>query len=103
MAAREPDADTVKADMEQIRTDMATLKEHLMAMGKGRLARARNEGEAALEDIRADLEGLAQDLQRDGRQAVAGLERSVREQPLLSLLAAFGIGMLISQFFGRGR
>jgi len=51
--------------------------------------------------LETELEGLACKVKGSGRDAVSRLEHEVGERPLTSLAIAFGVGLLVSQFFRR--
>ena len=54
-----------------------------------------------VEELGADLERAADALRRQGQASIAQVEDTIKERPLLSLLAAFGAGVLIARLLGR--
>ncbi|MCB1970578.1 MAG: DUF883 family protein [Geminicoccaceae bacterium] len=97
------DTASIRADIDQIREEFMSLKDHLQSLGKRQAARGRAAGKAKLDELGDELEALLDDAREQGSATVSDLERQIRDRPLMSLFVAFGIGMLISQFIGRGR
>ncbi|MDF1586162.1 hypothetical protein [Marinimicrococcus flavescens] len=94
-------ADRLKASYEQLRRDVDQLRQELLAAGGERGAAARTAVERRLEAMRHELEGLPAELREKGQATAARVEAVVRERPVTSLLAAFGIGMLIAHLLER--
>ena len=90
------DMDTLKQDFEQLRENFQTLRGHLGKVGESRLSEAGAKGREHIDEIETMMKSLAQDLRVRGELGVAKVEDTIRERPMTSLLAAFGIGMLIS-------
>ena len=91
----------LKEDLARLRADIQALKEHLASLGDRKATEAREAATARLETLRAELDRLAEELGTRGREARRTLEEKVREQPLASLLAAFGLGFLLSRLLER--
>ncbi len=88
-------------DLARLREDLRRMSEHLGEEGAARLGQAKAAVEARLQQLEEALEELRRQARERGQRAAAGLEETVREQPLLALLAAFGLGMVIGRLFGR--
>lgn len=106
MAARDNDAKTadagrLEADIEQLKADLQSLNESLRDLGRDSLAAARSEGAARLETLRQEADDLTRKLKAKGQNQFEALEAQVRERPLLTLLAAFGLGLIISRLLDR--
>jgi ElaB/YqjD/DUF883 family membrane-anchored ribosome-binding protein len=54
-----------------------------------------------LSSLEANLEALAGKVKGTSKDAITRLEREVGERPITSVAIAFGVGLLISQFFRR--
>jgi ElaB/YqjD/DUF883 family membrane-anchored ribosome-binding protein len=65
------------------------------------LARAQTAGALKIEEFGVDLERAADALRRQGQASIAQVEDTIKERPLLSLLAAFGAGVLIARLLER--
>lgn len=105
MAARDSDDDkdlgTLKEDIARLREDLASVKSTLATLGKRSAAQAKAAGSAKVDELQDEIERIMDDLQLRGRDTLAGVEKTVHERPLTSLLAAFGLGFLISRFLDR--
>lgn len=95
------DLSKVKDDIEKLREDLSTLTTHLKAMGGSALEDVQSLGAEKLDELRAELERASGKVKAKGEMSIAELERNVQERPLLSLLAAFGAGMLITRLMDR--
>lgn len=86
----EGDAATLNADIQQLREDIALLKEHLMETGNRSVFRARK----AAKDSAEQLRGSADEFQED-------IAERVREKPLTAVALAAGIGYLFAMITRR--
>ena len=93
--------DAIKEHMEALRTELSMLTKHIKGLSSATLERAQTAGALKLEELGADLERAAVALRRQGQMSVSQVENAIREKPLLSLLAAFGAGVLIARLLGR--
>lgn len=103
MAARsdEPEAGKIEADIEQLKADLKRLNETLLGLGRDSLDAVQSEGAARLEALRRETDDIAQRLKSQGQGQYAALEAQIRDKPLLTLLAAFGLGLIISRLVDR--
>ncbi|HZA65713.1 MAG TPA: hypothetical protein VE592_02120 [Geminicoccaceae bacterium] len=107
--ARETDAttkadqelDAVKAHVEALRTELGALTTHIKGLSTAKLGQAQAAGGIKIEELSADLQRAADALRQQGQASVAQLENTIRERPLLSLLAAFGAGVVIARLLER--
>ena len=98
------DTKAVKADIEKLREDFAALKEHIGTLGRQTARRGKNAGQAKVDELSGEIEDMLEQLGSRGRETTDVIESHVRERPMMSLFAAFGVGMLISQLLsGRHR
>ena len=102
-AATEPDADVnaLRKDIEALRGDLESLAKNIKSMGEGKIQQASALGTAKIDELRSELERRVDDLREQGRESVATVERTIQEKPLMTLLAAFGAGMLIARLLER--
>ena len=107
MAARTEDtaktADTsrLEADIDQLKRDLKKLNETLVGLGREGFDAVQSEGAARLEALRKEADDIAKRLKIKGQHQYDALEAQVQEKPLLSLLAAFGLGLIISRVIDR--
>lgn len=107
--ARETDAatkadqelDAVKEHIQALRNDLATLTTHIRGLSSATIEQAQAAGSLKIEELSADLQRAADALRRRGEASVAQVEATIREKPLISLLAAFGAGVLIARLLER--
>jgi ElaB/YqjD/DUF883 family membrane-anchored ribosome-binding protein len=97
----EQELDAVKEHIQALRTELATLTAHLKGLSSAKLEQAQSMGSLKIEELSADLQRAADALRRQGQASVAHFEDTIREKPLISLLAAFGAGMLIARLLER--
>jgi ElaB/YqjD/DUF883 family membrane-anchored ribosome-binding protein len=93
--------DAIKEHVEALRTELAMLTKHVKGLSSAALERAQTAGALKIEELGADLERAAAALRQQGQASIAQVETTIRERPLLSLLAAFGAGVLIARLLGR--
>ena len=93
--------DDLKTDIDKLRADLSSLTKHMKEVGNSAAADAKKAGADKVDELRNELERTAQQLKRQGEASVAEVEKTIQEKPLLSLLAAFGVGMLITRFLDR--
>jgi len=107
--ARETDAaakadqelDAVKEHIQALRTELATLTTHIKGLSSAKLEQAQTAGSLKIEELGADLQRAADELRRQGQASLAQFESMIREKPLVSLLAAFGAGVLVARLLER--
>lgn len=93
--------DAIKEHIDALRTELSMLTRHIKGLSSATLERAQSAGALKIEELGADLERAAEALRRQGQMSVAQVEDTIREKPLISLLAAFGAGVLIARLLGR--
>jgi ElaB/YqjD/DUF883 family membrane-anchored ribosome-binding protein len=106
--ARETDAaskadqelDAVKEHIQSLRTELATLTTHIKGLSSAKLEQAQLAGGLKIEELGAELQRAADAVRQQGQASVAQLENTIKEKPLLSLLAAFGAGLLFARLLG---
>ena len=107
MAARNDDSDKkadmsdLEADIEQLKADLKRLNDTLVGIGKEGLDKVQSESAARLNALRREADEIAQKLKGKGESQYAAIEAQVQEKPLMALLAAFGLGMIISRLIDR--
>jgi ElaB/YqjD/DUF883 family membrane-anchored ribosome-binding protein len=107
MAARSDDTDKkadtgrLEADIEQLKADLKRLNDTLMGIGRDGLDAVQTEGAVRLEALRKEADHIAKRLKSTGQSQYETLEAQVQEKPLITLLAAFGLGLIISRLIDR--
>lgn len=95
------DMTKLKQDIVQLRDDLSAISKQMAKVGQASLAQARATGADKVDELRAELERTYQRLRDQGEAGMAEVERTVQERPLVSLLAAFGLGMILTKLFER--
>jgi ElaB/YqjD/DUF883 family membrane-anchored ribosome-binding protein len=85
---------TTSTDLDTLRKDFATLVSTLKDTASDR-------AEAELDAMRQRVVKLAHDVQTTGQQQLRRAERSIEEQPLLSVAIAFVIGLVVGRLMDR--
>jgi ElaB/YqjD/DUF883 family membrane-anchored ribosome-binding protein len=103
-----PDAKDVKAgaadfaaDIAQLKTDLEKLSASIVGRGRDGLAAAQKSGAEQLDAWHDDIDDRAKRLMKQGQHQLDAVEGQVRDRPILSLLAAFGVGLLVSRLVDR--
>jgi ElaB/YqjD/DUF883 family membrane-anchored ribosome-binding protein len=93
------------SDLESIGDDVAVLKRdlsRLMAhMKNGTYDVATGSARDAVERLSNEADQLYRGLAKQGNKSIKAVSRQVEEQPLASLLVAFGIGLISGRLLGR--
>jgi ElaB/YqjD/DUF883 family membrane-anchored ribosome-binding protein len=95
------DLDTVKEDLAKLRSDIAELTERLINTGKNEVSTARNRVRAGARNLGRELRETLNDTGEQGLKTVESVEQLLTDRPLVSLLAAFGLGLLVGKFLQR--
>ncbi len=98
---KEEELERLREDVARLREDLLRLGEHLGTLGMRQGERVRETASAKVEALRAEIDRLRGQLGARGSEVAGELERKIREQPLLGLLAAFGIGFVLSRLLER--
>lgn len=105
MATRDPDLEkdmaALREDLARLREDISSVKSTITGIGRRSASEVKAAGSAKLGELRDELEQFGDNMQARGHEALAGVERTVHDRPLTSLLAAFGIGLVLSRFLDR--
>jgi len=88
--AKEDDYETLRKEIDQLRSDVAALVNTLKGI-------AADETGSAYESVRRS----AQKAQEQAQQTVGAVGQEIGERPFTSVLSAFSIGLLIGVLFSR--
>ena len=95
------DASDLAGDIAQLRKDLEKLSGSIMGLGRDGIAAAQKGGAEQLGAWREDVGDLATSLKKQSQHQLDAVEGQIRERPLLTLLAAFGVGLLVSHLIDR--
>lgn len=103
-----PDTKDVKAnasglavDVAQLQEDIKSLSASIIGLGRDGLDAVQKGGAKQVGAWREDVDDLATSLKKQGRHQLDLVEGQMRERPFTALLAAFGVGLLVSRLIGR--
>jgi len=104
MNATVRDAET-KADFDAIAADLAALKRDMAALmsqlKSGGVQGAKEAAEDTLDELSEQASRIYDKLAAQGERSAEAISRKVEEQPIASLLIAFGVGFIVSRLLGR--
>jgi ElaB/YqjD/DUF883 family membrane-anchored ribosome-binding protein len=95
------DLDAIKEDMAQLRSDLGELTQRLVEMGKSEVGAARSRVRAEARNLGRELRQTLNETGERGWQSVESVEQLLTEKPVVSLLAAFGLGLLVGKLLER--
>jgi ElaB/YqjD/DUF883 family membrane-anchored ribosome-binding protein len=95
------DLDTVKEDLAKLRSDIAELTQSLVDTGRSEVSAARSRLRAEARNLQRELRETLSETGAQGLKTVESVEQMLTERPLVSLLAAFGLGLLVGTFLQR--
>lgn len=87
----------LKSDMGEIREHLATLVQTMKEVAKAEGGEAKARIEAETQSLAERLKTAVEEARGQGRRAYATLEQHIEERPIVSLAAAFGIGLLLGK------
>lgn len=88
-------ADGTADDLKTLRAEMANLRADLGKIGETLKSFGRHSGEEAAEKAGDMAEKLRAEIERKSQRLAEGIE----QKPLTSVLAAFGVGMILGMLF----
>jgi ElaB/YqjD/DUF883 family membrane-anchored ribosome-binding protein len=89
------------ADIAQLKTDLEKLSGSIVGLGRDGLEAAQRGGAKQLGAWRDDVDELATSIKKQGQHQLDVVGGQVRDRPILTLLAAFGVGLLVSRLVDR--
>ncbi|MEX0943877.1 MAG: hypothetical protein WD002_15195 [Pseudomonadales bacterium] len=95
--------DVLKADLAKLRGDVGELVDLLKSLGEEKVSDAKSSLDDELERRRAELRAALSGARVRGEKAVDALEGEIAQHPFSTVLAAFGIGFLVSKLLDVGR
>ncbi len=85
-----PETDALKKDIEQLRKDLGALTDSVKH-------RSSEHAQAGIDSARERFD----EMRREASRHTQDLSGEIEARPFTSILAAFGIGMLLGKLFGR--
>jgi len=99
------DFDTVVADIATLKRDVSKVLEQIKAVTVNGAVDSMSDAVDSIEDLAGNVSNEATKLykaaSKRGRKLAGTIERQVDDQPVMSLLVAFTIGLFASRLFSR--
>ena len=93
--------ETVKSEVDALRTDFKQIKEDLKSLTATISQLAAKQGAETIDDLKQKRDKVEAHLRQAAGDARTTLEEQVREKPLHTLLLAFTIGLVLGKGLGR--
>jgi ElaB/YqjD/DUF883 family membrane-anchored ribosome-binding protein len=87
---------SLEADIEQLKAEIAKLTKQLQATGEQSIGTARRAAAESVGQLRAQGEAALEKMRSSAGDLESQLEESVREKPLTALGIAVGVGFLLA-------
>ena len=89
------DVDSLKADIEALRAELAMVVTAIKDLGANAVATAKRQQGAAIDRLSAEATSLGEEIVRAGKTQAAEIEDRIRERPLAAVGMAFVVGLVI--------
>jgi ElaB/YqjD/DUF883 family membrane-anchored ribosome-binding protein len=93
--------DAVKEDLAKLRSDIAELTQRLIETGRNEVSTARNRVRAEARNFGRELRESLNETGERGLKTVESVEELLTDRPLISILGAFGLGLLVGKLLQR--
>jgi ElaB/YqjD/DUF883 family membrane-anchored ribosome-binding protein len=103
MASRnlEAELDTLKGEFDRLRKEVGTFGETALEGIQKGSRRVRAAAGRAVDATSEGLSDAADEVERRGRKGLLAVEHQIEERPVISVLLAFGLGVLFGKFLDR--
>ncbi len=93
--------ESLKKDLKSVRDDLGRLREVGTSAAEDAASTARERLEQETNRLLERLQAAAQDAGGRGRRVLDDVEHEMEERPMTTLLASFGIGVVVGWIFSR--
>lgn len=93
--------EALRADVTKLRTDLGNIAQALKEVGKGKAEDARSSVSELASTLREELLRALEGAKDRGKRSVATVEETIEDRPFLTLLTAFGAGILLGKLLDR--
>ena len=97
----EKEMEALRADLAQVRSDLAGVVKSLKEAGKRKAAGARDSVSHLAETLGGEMAGTYDRVRERGRKSVDAVEHTIGEKPVLSLAIALGLGVLVGKLLDK--
>lgn len=94
--------DAIKADIGQLRMDIAGLTDALKGAAADKIDDTKSRAQQTTQNAWEDLESKLDEVLQQGRESIDNVEDGIRQHPSGSLLTAFGLGFIIAKLLDAG-
>ncbi|HFD80502.1 MAG TPA: DUF883 family protein [Gammaproteobacteria bacterium] len=94
--------DALRADIARLGEDMAEITKVIRALGEERVEGVKASVGEKVGAASEELQRRAEAAREQARRATEGFEKTVEQYPFSSLLAAFGVGILVARLLDIG-
>ena len=95
------ESDKLKEDLEELRASISRIKDDLKALRDAQAEELKSYARRNAERAREGVREIASEATAKTKESTEAFESLVRENPLRSVLAAFGLGLVIAQLLRR--
>ncbi|HUB26487.1 MAG TPA: hypothetical protein VL992_13755 [Tepidisphaeraceae bacterium] len=89
--------ENLKKSFTQLRSDLTSLVGNALGAGKSGVHVVKDQANAVVDGAKSKLH----DLKDKGAESAEAIEQKIADNPLISVLLAFGIGFLLARMFTR--
>lgn len=102
-AGFEKDLEQLKKDIAQLRADLSTIGEGVRKISTEAVGATQARVKSVAQEALDEFQNKVNEAKSHGKKAMHDLEREIKDNPLISLAVAFGVGFVLSKFLDRGR
>ena len=95
--ATDVEIDTLKADIDALRTELVNVVQSIKGLGIPAGAAATREPSVAVDRLASEAGAFTAEIAGVGRAQVAEFKQRIRDQPLMAIGIAFAVGMLFAR------
>lgn len=96
------EVDAIRADVAKLGEDMAELTRIIKLLGVERASEFKESVSEGIDSANEELRRRVEAARARGRAATEEFEKTVEQHPLSSLLAAFGVGVIVARLLDIG-
>lgn len=93
--------ETLRDDMGKLRADISAVAETLKDLGKSRVDDAKASLSGLVDSLKEELLRGWEGARERGKKSVETVEHQIEQRPFISVLAAFGVGVLLGKLLDR--
>mgnify|MGYP003629014190 CR=1 FL=1 len=91
------ESDTLKKDVEELRSALEKLTKDVSSVSKSLAEEMKARAGRTADDVAESARNVAGEISAKGRETAEAVEDTVRNRPFQSVMVAFGAGLLLAQ------